>query len=77
MEGLKGRQVEIEKLNTGFGETKEFEDNNYNRRATLLKLQWIAERARKIERIRKELEAGSYHVDSRDIAKALLCLRED
>ena len=77
MDELKIRQVEKEKQNTGLGEAKKFTTGEYNRKATLLKLQWIAERARKVEKIRRSLEDGSYHVESRDIAKALLCLRED
>ena len=77
MDELKTRQVEVEKKNIGFGEETKSTKGEYNRKATLLKLQWIAERARKVERIKKELESGSYHVESRDLAKALLGFRED
>ena len=77
MDELKTRQVEIEKKDIGFGEAIKSTKGEYNRKATLLKLQWIAERARKVERIKKELESGSYQVESHDIAKALLGFRED
>jgi len=40
--------------------------------ATMLKLQWLAERLRKTERIKGQLEAGSYHVASEDVARAML-----
>ena len=42
------------------------------RSMTMLKLEWVAERVRKLERIRKQVEAGTYHVDSALVAKALL-----
>lgn len=45
------------------------------RKATLLKLQWLAERLRKVERIKKAVADGSYHVASEDVAKALLNLK--
>ena len=71
---IKRVENEVEKEFTNFGDVKtEFKDTA--RKPTLLHLQWLAERVRKVERIRKELEAGTYHVDSRDIAKALLNLR--
>lgn len=44
---------------------------------SLIKLQWLAERARKAERIKRELEAGTYQVDSLLIAKALLNLDQE
>ena len=42
------------------------------RSPTLLKMQWLAERVRKTEKIRKQVLAGDYQVDSTDIAKAML-----
>ncbi len=42
------------------------------RKPTLLKLQWVAERARKCEDLKRRIKEGSYHVDSKDIARALL-----
>ena len=44
------------------------------RSPTMLKMQWIAERVRKCERIRKQVEAGSYKMDSEVIARAMLGL---
>lgn len=44
------------------------------RKPTILKLQWLAERSRKCEKIRKEISENKYHVDSTSIAKALLNL---
>lgn len=73
MDELKIRQLEEKNNNVECSsDTTKFAKGEYNRRATLLKLQWIAERARKVERIKKELEAGSYNMDSHEIAKALL-----
>lgn len=45
------------------------------RKATLLKLQWLSERLRRCERIKRELQAGTYHVDSQEVAKSILNLR--
>lgn len=45
------------------------------RKATLLKLQWLAERLRKVERVRKQIEEGSYHVASEDVARSILNLK--
>ncbi len=42
------------------------------RSATMLKLQWLAERVRKCEKIRKAVAEGSYSVDSREVAKAIM-----
>jgi len=44
------------------------------RKGTLLKMQWLAERLRKCERIRGEIKAGTYHVDSKKIARKMLNL---
>lgn len=45
------------------------------RKATLLKLQWLAERLRKVERIRKQIDEGTYNVASDDVARAILNLK--
>lgn len=42
------------------------------RSPTLLKLQWLAERVRKVERIKGEVAAGTYRVDSQLVAKSIL-----
>lgn len=47
------------------------------RSPTLLKLQWLAERLRKVERIKRQVAEGSYHVDSTEIAKAMLNMHEN
>lgn len=39
---------------------------------TMLKLQWLAERVRKVERIKKQIEEGTYSADSREVAKRVL-----
>ncbi len=41
---------------------------------TMLKLQWLAERLRKAERIRKQLEEGTYSYDTKAVARAMLNL---
>jgi anti-sigma28 factor (negative regulator of flagellin synthesis) len=45
------------------------------RSTTMLKMQWLAERVRKIEGIRKAVADGSYKVDSRDVARAMMTVR--
>ncbi len=47
---------------------------NYRRPRSLttLKLEVVAERARKMKRIKESLAAGSYKVDQRDVAVALM-----
>ncbi len=47
------------------------------RSMTTLKLQWVAERVRKCRRIKEQVQAGTYHVDSREVAKALLNVRDE
>lgn len=42
------------------------------RSPTLLKMQWLAERVRKSERIRKQVQDGTYKAESSDVARALL-----
>ena len=44
------------------------------RKATLYKMQWLAERLRKIERIKKELNEGTYDVDAEIVARSMLHL---
>lgn len=45
------------------------------RSPTLLKLQWLAERMRKCERIKKQVAEGGYKIDNLEVAKALLNMR--
>lgn len=42
------------------------------RSMTLVKLGWLAERVRKCERIKQQIEAGTYHVDAHDVAESIL-----
>jgi len=42
------------------------------RSLTALTLDWLAERLRRSERIKSELESGSYSVDSKKVAASLL-----
>ena len=44
------------------------------RNLTCLKLQWLAERIRKIEALRVAVANGTYHVDSEKVARAVLGL---
>ena len=50
----------------------EEERKGRRRSPTLLKMQWLAERVRKAERIRKQVQNGTYHADSKEVAKSLL-----
>ena len=43
----------------------------------MLKLDWLAERVRKVESIKAQVAAGEYRTDSRDVAKALLGMNPD
>lgn len=47
------------------------------RSMTTLKLQWVAERVRKCRRIKEAVKNGTYHVDSREVAKAILNIRDE
>ena len=47
------------------------------RSMTTLKLQWLAERARKCRRIKEQVEQGTYQADSRAVAKSLFGIYED
>lgn len=53
----------------------EGESIDTRRMATLLKLEWLAERSRKVARIKNELAAGKYCVGSREIARSMLNLK--
>ena len=44
---------------------------------TTVKLQWLAERARKCRQIQEQIQNGTYKVESRDVAKAVLGIYED
>lgn len=44
------------------------------RRLTMMKLEWLVEKARKIELLKQQIADGSYQVDSHDVAKAMLGL---
>ena len=44
------------------------------RNPTLLKLQWLSERVRRADRIKRELAAGTYRIDTTAVARALLNL---
>lgn len=53
------------------------ENNNQSKPArkrglTSVALQWLAEKMRRTERIKEELERGTYQVDSSKIAEAIL-----
>ena len=48
--------------------------NGRPRSHTVLKLQWLAERVRKCERIKNEIAKGTYNVSSHDVAKSMLNL---
>lgn len=50
----------------------EVERQTRKRNPTMLKLQWVAERARKLKKISEEIEAGTYNVSSNDVARAIL-----
>lgn len=45
------------------------------RSLTTLKMEWLAERVRKCKRIKDQIEEGTYSIDSREVAKALLRYR--
>jgi len=44
------------------------------RSMTVMKLQWLAERMRKCQKIKQQIDANSYRVDSTKVAKAILNL---
>lgn len=67
MNEKKNEQVKNEEL-----KAPEIRGSVRPRSMTMLKLEWVAERVRKLERIRKQVEAGTYTVDSNLVAKALL-----
>lgn len=45
------------------------------RSATMLKLQWLAERVRRCDAIKRSIAEGNYKVESREVAKAILNIR--
>lgn len=47
------------------------------RSMTMLKLDWLAERVRRTDRIRAEVAAGTYQADSKQVARAVLGLPTD
>lgn len=46
------------------------------RSMTVLKLQWLAERVRKCAKLKDQIDNGSYHVDSKEVAKKILNIEE-
>ena len=68
MENTKRKSSETQLTNIG----TELNRPVRKRSSTTLKLQWVAERVRKCRRIKLALKEGSYHVDSREVAKSLL-----
>jgi anti-sigma28 factor (negative regulator of flagellin synthesis) len=54
---------------------REVEKRRRPRSLTTLKMEWLAERVRKVKRIKEEIEQGTYSVDSREVAKAMLRFR--
>jgi hypothetical protein len=65
MEALLAERRLIERMLSG-------DESKSRRSPTLLKLQWLAERVRKMERIKSEVGSGTYSVDSNLVAKAML-----
>lgn len=47
-----------------------------NRSVTKINLQWLSERVRKTEKIKKLISKKGYSVDSKSVVKALLNLKE-
>lgn len=61
----------------GLNSEKQVKKSRRPRSMTTLKLQWLAERARKCRRIKEQVEQGSYQADSRNVAKALMGIYDD
>jgi len=57
-------------------EERQVKQSRRPRSMTTLKLQWLAERVRKCRRIKEAIDSGTYHVDSVEVAKAVLGLEE-
>ena len=72
----KQQELSNESIDSSESSAKELRGSVRPRSMTMLKLEWVAERVRKLERIRKQVEAGTYHVDSTLVAKALLGIEE-
>jgi len=70
----------MESVKRGFVEAKATLENKERlprrkRSMTTLNLQWVAERVRKARKIKEAIAAGTYNVDSRDVASSLLELK--
>ena len=76
MNEKKSAEISNESVDSSESSAKELRANVRPRSMTMLKLEWVAERVRKLERIRKQVEAGTYHVDSTLVAKALIGIEE-
>jgi anti-sigma28 factor (negative regulator of flagellin synthesis) len=63
--------------NVSTGDQEEVRRPRRKRSMTTLKLQWLAERVRKCRRIKEAVDNGTYNVDSSEVAKALLNVRDD
>lgn len=53
---------------------REQQNARRRRNPTLLKLQWLSERVRRADRIKREIAAGTYCIDTTAVARALLNL---
>ena len=51
--------------------------NGRPRSMTVLKMQWLAERVRKCQKIKAQVAAGVYHVPSEFVAKAILNIEDE
>ena len=65
------------KMDELIDEVQSIDRTRPRRNPTMLKLQWIAERVRRCERIKKQIHDGSYGVSSRAVARALLNLPKE
>lgn len=60
-------------------ETREVQQDSTPKRPramTTLKLQWLAERVRKTDKIKKAIAEGNYHPDSKLVAKSILGIED-
>ncbi len=60
-------------------ESDETQNSNrgHKRSVTSLTLGWLAERLKRAERLKKEIAAGSYRVDSSAVAQAMISPKND